>query len=125
MLMCQCNFWGYYNQGEKCSEDVAENRLCGCPVLRIESCSRPPNYPFQLYLTLLCTIFVYFQTEEFVTFIEKFSAAPQSTNDTELHFPPLKTNTTNHRQNTRIYGLHLETTIRAYGLLKAEEVCCI
>ena len=111
--MRQCNFWGYYNKGEKCSKDVAENRLCGCPVLQIEGCSKPPNYPFQLYLPIL----VYFQTEEFVTFIEKLSAAPQSTNDTELHFTPLKTNTTIHCQNARIYGMHLETIQYAYALL--------
>ena len=42
----QCCVWGCNNRKGKCPEDVAGNRLCDCPLPRIEGCQR------REYLTL-------------------------------------------------------------------------
>ena len=42
----QCCVWGCNNSKGKCPEDVAGNRLCDCPLPRIEGCQR------REYLTL-------------------------------------------------------------------------
>ena len=37
----QCCVWGCHNRKGRCAEDIAENRLCGCPVLLGKGCPKP------------------------------------------------------------------------------------